>query len=296
MRSARARVLLSALVVITLAVTACARITRGGSEGGGIDHPRGPKELVLKVHSGGGFVPIHWHLRELPLFSLYGDGRVITQGPQIAIYPPPTLPALVERRISEEGIQAILQAARDAGLRGDDRRLEVFEVTDLPTTTFTVVTEGETHRTAVYGLGEVPEDMPVDDREARETLFEFQSKLLDLESWLPEGSVGSDRPYEFDRLSLFIVPTTEGGGDYGGDEQLEPSRKEWPLAGALSEFVEPLPNTPDIRCGTVEGSDLTEVLASAAEANVDTIWRSPGNAHLVAFRPLLPGEPPCPEQ
>src|SRR5919109_642320 len=217
MRSTRARVLPSTLVVITLAVTACARLTGGRGEGGRIEHLRGPNDLVLQVDSGGGFVPVHWHLRELPLFSLYGDGRVITQGPQIAIYPPPTLPALVQRRISEEGIQAILRAARDAGLSGDDRRLEVFEVTDLPTTTFTVAADGQTHHTAVYGLGEVPEDMPVDDREARQTLFEFQSKLLDLESWLPEGSVGSDRPYEYDRLSLFIVPTTESAGGGGGD-------------------------------------------------------------------------------
>jgi hypothetical protein len=169
-------------------------------------------------------------------------------------------------------------------------------VTDLPTTTFTVAADGQTHHTAVYGLGEVPEDMPVDDREARQTLFEFQSKLLDLESWLPEGSVGSDRPYEYDRLSLFIVPSSESGGGGGGDDQLEHSRKDWPLPAPLSSFGNSLPNTPEIRCGTVEGSDLREVLSSAAGATVETIWRSGGNAHLIAFRPLLPGEPPCPEQ
>jgi hypothetical protein len=283
------------LILAVLALPACARLTGGRAGDGGIDHPRGPEDLVLQVHSGGGFVPIHWHLRELPLFSLYGDGRVITQGPQIAIYPPPTLPALVERRISEEGMQAILRAAREAGLHGSDRRYEDLGVTDLPTTTFTIVAGGGTHRTAVYGLGEIPEGVPVGDREARQTLFEFQSKLVDLESWLPEGSVGPDRPYDYDRLSLFIIPTEEGRGG-GGDDELQPSKKEWPLAGPLSALGEPLPNTPDVRCGTVEGPDMREVLSAAADANVETIWQSRGEAHLIAFRPLLPGESSCPGQ
>jgi hypothetical protein len=288
--------LLSALALVAMAATACARITGGGGGDGRIEYPRGSDDLVLQIHSGGGFVPTHWHLRELPLFSLYGDGRVITQGPQIAIYPPPALPALLERRVSDEGIQAILEAAREAGLQVSDRRYEEFGVTDGPTTTFTVVTDGQTHQTAVYSLGEPLEFAPVGDREARQMLFEFQSQVLDLESWLPEGSVSSDRPYEYDQLRVFVVPTSEGGGDYGGDEQLEPSRKDWPLPGALSVFGEPMPNTPDIRCGAVEGPDLNHVLAAAGKANVETRWRGGGDVHLIAFRPLLPGEPPCPEQ
>jgi hypothetical protein len=295
MRSRRFGSAVSALALVAL-VAGCARITGGRGDDGRIEYSRGSEDLVLQVHSGGGFVPMVWHLRELPLFSLYGDGRVITQGPQIAIYPPPALPALVERRVSDEGIQAILKAAREAGLQGPDRRFEVLEVTDLPTTTFTVVADGQTHQTAVYGLGELPEYAPVGEREARQELVEFQSELLDLESWLSQGSVTSDRPYEYGRLRLFIVPTSEGGGDYGGDDQLEPSRKEWPLPGPLSAFGEPMPNTPDVRCGTVEGPDLREILAAAGEASVETIWQSDGAVHLIAFRPLLPGEPPCPGQ
>jgi hypothetical protein len=296
MRSKRLHIFGSVLILLAVPATACAGITGGRGDDGRIEYPRGSENLVLQVHSGGGFVPIVWHLREFPLFSLYGDGRVITQGPQIAIYPPPALPALLERRVSDEGIQAILKAAREAGLQGAGRRFEVFEVTDLPTTTFTVVTEGQVHETAVYGLGEVPDDLAVGDRKERRTLFEFQSDLLDLESWLPEGSVSSDRPYEYDRLTVFVVPVSEGGGDYGGDDQLEPSRKEWPLPGSLSAFGEPMPNTPDVRCGTVEGADLKPVLAAAGEASVDTMWHSGGAAHLIVFRPLLPGEPPCPKQ
>jgi hypothetical protein len=68
------------------------------------------------------------------------------------------------------------------------------------------------------------------------------------------------------------------------------------MPGPLSAFGEAMPNTPDVRCGTVDGPDLKEVLAAAGEANVETLWQSDGDVHLIAFRPLLPGEPPCPEQ
>jgi hypothetical protein len=288
--------LLSALVLVALAVTACARITGGRGGGGGIEHPTGADELILQVHSGGGFVPVVWHLREFPLFSLYGDGRLITEGPQIDIYPPPALPSLVERRVTEEGIQTILRAAREAGLHGADQRYEDMTVSDLPTTTFTVATGGQIHRTSVYGLVDIPGEVPVADREARQRLFRFQSQLLDLESWLPEGSVSSDRQYEYGRLQVFVVPASEAPGIGGGGDQLEPSRKAWPLQEPLSSFGEPMPNTPDIRCGTVEGADLNEVLAAAGQANVDTLWRSGGEVSLIAFRPLLPGEPPCQQQ
>ena len=67
-----------------------------------------------------------------------------------------------------------------------------------------------------------------------------------------------------------------------------------PLPGPLSAFGKPLPKTPDIRCGMVQGPELREVLAAAGEANLETIWRSEKEVHLIAFRPLLLAEPACP--
>src|SRR5262245_18411153 len=59
---------------------------------GMIEHPTGTDELVLRVEVTGRCVPPQVTLSELPQFSLYGDGRVITTGPVIQIYPAPALP------------------------------------------------------------------------------------------------------------------------------------------------------------------------------------------------------------
>ena len=64
----------------------------------------------------GGFVPVDYMLSAMPSFSLYGDGTLITPGAQIDIYPGPALPAIQQQQVSEAAIQAILQAALDAGL------------------------------------------------------------------------------------------------------------------------------------------------------------------------------------
>ena len=91
-------------------------------------------EIVLQVTSGGGFVPIEYNLTLVPQFSLYGDGTVIVTGPVIAIYPGPALPNLQTARVSEETVQAILSAAREAGLFANDVDYGRPQITDVPTT------------------------------------------------------------------------------------------------------------------------------------------------------------------
>ena len=55
------------------------------------------------------------------MISIYGDGRVITQGAQIMIYPARRSRACGSRRITEEGLQKVLAAAAEAGLLGPDK-------------------------------------------------------------------------------------------------------------------------------------------------------------------------------
>ena len=44
---------------------------------GAISHPTGADEVVLRVSTGGGFVPIEYNYTMVPEFTLYGDGRII---------------------------------------------------------------------------------------------------------------------------------------------------------------------------------------------------------------------------
>lgn len=280
---------LFAISVLAASVgTSCAGLGAGAA-GGGIDHPTGSDDLILRVHVGGGFVPIEYSLREIPFFSLYGDGRLVTVGPQIEIYPGPALPNLQVTGISEEGIQAILEAAREAGLFGPDAHYDHPGIADVPTTTFTVVAEGRRHVISAYALGfDEPAGMiPPDQLKARQELNEFNMKLGDLRSWLPEGSVGEEEPLTFDELRIFVRE-----GAPRSDEGLDQQPKDWPLDTPLSEFGA-IDQDLDLRCGSVYGPELATLLPAAQESNELTPWSSDGLSYQLILRPLLPDESGC---
>jgi hypothetical protein len=282
------RRLLTALVLAALAAVSCAGL-RSGPRAEGIAHPTGPNDLILRVHVGGGFVPVDYTLREIPFFSIYGDGRLITLGPQIEIYPGPALPNLLVTQISEEGIQAILEAARDAGLLGPDRRYDHPGIADAHTTTFTVVAEGRRHVISAYALGfdEQPSGLiSQEDLEARQRLNDFQMKLGDLGNWVPEGSVGEEEPFGFDELRIFVRE------DAPQDDALPQNELRWPLSPGLADFGAVITDL-DIRCGSVQGADLEALLPLAQEANELTPWRNDDHLYGVIFRPLLPDESGC---
>ncbi len=294
-----ARTLGATLAIVAFALAGCGASEPEREAGETIEHPRGAEDVVLRVEERGGYVPLVSQLRErLPLFTLYGDGRAIAQLEESPMEPPHAVPQLVERRVSRNGMEAILRAARHAGLQGPDRRYENVEVTDLPTTTFTLASEGGTHVTTAYGLVEVEaygEGVPAGDRDARRRLLELKSALLDLERWLPDASTGPAGPYRYEALLVFVVSDVEDvevveDADAGDT----PPETEWPLGEDLAEFGEPLANMPDVRCGLVEGSELERLRGPAEGAGAYARWRSGKTVRLVAFRPLLPGDPPCP--
>ncbi|MFN2589947.1 MAG: hypothetical protein ABR518_04175 [Actinomycetota bacterium] len=277
--------LVGAVIIVTSG--ACAGISGGRSgddsrPGGdaGIAHPDGADQLVLRVEVGGGFVPAEARLLQIPGFSLFGDGRVVITGAQIEIYPGPALPNLQVRSVTEEGVQAILEAARAAGLEGPDRHHDNPTVIDAPSTTFTVIADGYRHVTTVDALHE--------GDPAHQELRAFDEKLGNLEPWLPKGSVTAEEPFRFAGLRVFVMPEFPEGG-----EELPQEEKAWPVSTPLSSFGTPVKGQPDVRCGVVEGSDLEALRPLAQDANQLTPWRSGDEVYHLVFRPLLPDESGC---
>ncbi len=263
-----------------------------------IDHPTGPDDLVLRIEVGGGLLPPAAVLGELPVFSLYGDGRVVTPGPVPEIYPGPALPNLRVTRLSEEGVQAILRAARDAGLLDGNRQYENNRVMDAPTTVFTVAAEGRTTRVEVYALGIAEDDMPAGERATRAELARFQERLGNLSGWLPPDAIlERDAPYAVERLQ--IVSRPDGPDPILGttpEPSLVPNPKAWPLATPLADLGEPFPLSelsPDARCAVVEGTEAERLLAELERANQLTPWESEGALFTLYPRPLLPDETGC---
>lgn len=295
------------LFVTALAVAAAACgtpevVTPGTGVGSGTDHPTGADELVLRVEETGGFVPQTFLFTNIAGFSLLGNGRVVTQGPQIEIFPPPALPSLNEVTITEEGIQRVLDEAEKAGLFGPDHHYEYDVVADAPTTVFTLVAEGKRHRISAYALGfgdeapaeggETPPPPPgqtAEEREARAKLQAFRAKLGDLRSWLPTGSVSEEKTYEFDQMRVFVVRSRAGSEP----QDPEPQRRPWPLSQDPASFGDPVENAENTRCGVLQGEDLDAMLKAAQRANTNTIWTFENREYNAYFRPMLPDETGC---
>ena len=262
-----------------------------------IAHPTGHDEVVLRVEVGGGLLPATAFLTAIPSFSLYGDGRVVVQGPVPAIFPGPALPNLRLTRLSEEGVQAILRAARDAGLLDRDARYVNMRVADAPTTTLTVSAGDRTTVVEAYALGIAEEGAPAAEREARRELARFVEALNDLPAWLPADAIlEADVPFPVERLQVIVQPVDPTRpAPAGPDADLVPDPVTWPLATPLADFGDPVtwPGLVAARCAVVEGTDAERLVAALEEANALTPWESEGTVYDLYPRPLLPDERGC---
>jgi hypothetical protein len=284
--------MLATFVGVILLTGACAESPSSGDPDADdvIDHVRGQSDLLLRVADEGGFVPADQHVRAIPSFSLFGDGTVIVPGAQIAIYPPPALPALFARPVSEDGIQALLGRAIDAGLTGPDRDLVDtgdVGIADASTTVFTLTTGGRSTTIRVYALGMMDSFPGLNPAQAalRRDLASLAADLGDL-SWLPEGSMGEERPWEGGAGLVLIGPERR-------DPDLPQAAVRWPLPSELARLGHPVAWAEDTRCAVLDGDGWGTVRTIAERANELTPWRSGGHRYWLAIRPLLPDESGC---
>jgi hypothetical protein len=292
----KARGILTAALLALMLGSACAKATgpvgSGGSpSGNGIQHPTGTNDLILRIEFVGGFVAPSATVAQIPTWSLLGDGSIITQGPQIEIYPGPALPNLLVTDVTEAAIQKILGAARDAGLLGPPFDFSTnVGIADAPDTKFTVVAEGQRHETSVYGLGidAASGVITPEEQAARKALVDFQAELTDLGSWLPAGAVGDEHAYAFEGLRVFAMPYSPPE-----DPQLDQTETPWTLSPALGDFASVSALT-DTRCAVVSGTALQELMPALQRANQLTPWTSGGARYSLILRPLLPDESGCP--
>jgi hypothetical protein len=261
-------------------------VTTTGPAEGSITHPAGGNEVMLRVSTGGGFVPVEYNLTQLPEFTLYGDGTVIVTGPVIMIYPGPALPNLQTTTISEEAIQAILSAAREAGLFTNGVDYGQPQVTDLGTTTITVNADGTTYQADIYALGAESGagGLTLEQQQARGAISDLTGKLLDLTAF--ETGELQWTAYEYPALAVFSR-TVDPGLDPGTDG-VEPNRLEWPLGDLITigEAVQP----EGYRKVVISGEDLATLQPLLNEATQITIWTVGDSEYNLYFRPLLPDE------
>lgn len=236
-----------------------------------------PDALVLQVVRAGGLLPAGAAFRSVPSVSVYGDGRVVTQGAQIEIWPAPALPSVQVGRLDADEVRRLVDAGRE--VVDADADYGQPPVADAPTTAV-VVQDGD-RRTVAAAMaleersGEPTEPgggLTAEQRAARERLSAYVRQVQDAASRAPAQA--------YERAALAVL--AEPYGDAAPTPELPPSEAAWP-GPALG------PGT----CVVVSGAEATEVGEAATTASVETRWTAGGQVLRLAFRPLLPHERTC---
>jgi hypothetical protein len=279
----------------------------GGGGTGGIEHPTGADEPILIVEETGGFAMPQMIATRVPTFALYGDGRVIMQGMQTLEFPGPALPALIERTMTEEGIQVVLEAVEETNLFTADLELRgaMNVVADATDTVFRASVNGNEVAVTVYALGMLDptlggnfEGIDQSEIDAHAVLNQLRDALLTIDTSVPSDAWEAEgwQPYTPTGFRLYVRDVT-GEPIEGGE--LPGMVREWPTDDDPATFGEELPVFGDgTRCGAVEGDAAEAWFEELSASTQQTIWTSDGdNRFTVVARPLFPGEEvACPQE
>ncbi|KUG57301.1 hypothetical protein AVL61_14325 [Kocuria rosea subsp. polaris] len=295
------------LLTALLLTTACAQWDPAGAAAttpataaaGARSAPAAPAaRQVIEVAHTGGFTTPELLAARLPLVSVHADGRVITPGPQIQVFPPPALPALQVQHVDEDAVAVLVEHALRAGVDGS-ADLGRPPVADLPSTRFTVRTAERTYVREVYALGaETPPGPPAGDRPgstddaltpeqraARAGLQALVEELGDPASVLPEDAVGAQEVWVPEAVAGVV---TEWRDPQDGQD---PRPVPWPGPPLPGEPLEP---RLGLSCVAATGEQARAVLDAAGSADTQTPWLSEdGERWSVLLRPLLPHEEGC---
>ena len=254
---------------------------------GAIDHPTGATDVVLRLDTSGGLVPVEFLASSAPTFTLFGDGIVIFQ-PK-AMNPPAPDPSGLMRnlpwraaRLDESQIQDLLAfalgpgglgAARDAYLAGG--------IADAPSTIFRINAGGLNKTVVVSALNEDTSQGP--DSAARSAFLRLAERLRDFDQG---GSISTD-VYQPDAFRAVLTPRDP-----------DPSIK---AAGWPWSTIKPA----DFKEGVNDGSGgvvlphRTLTAAEVAQLGLNDVAGGfvnlalagqNGKTYALTLRPLLPGE------
>jgi hypothetical protein len=242
----------------------------------GISHPTGAEDIVLRMESGGGFVPIDFLATNAPSFTLYGDGTVVFRDPAAGPLPGGNVSRLAPFqtiRLDEEGIQALLADAIGPGALGLAAGPYIGQGADIPTTTFTLNADGGTKDVSVTGLS--PEMHP-QDKVIVAALAGLAQRLDGF-----AAAVAGEQVY---------VPAAYRGILMSTDQPFGPVL-DWPWPSIKpAEFVSG--DNEFLKIRTLTGADVALLAIPAVEGGLQglTLRAPDGKLYSFSLRPLLPDE------
>jgi hypothetical protein len=258
----------------------------GTTDDGGdpVDDPAddpAPPGAVIAIRSGGGFVPFGTDFAYVPTVIL-ADGTAFTGGAVPAIFPGPALNPVSTGTVPVDELAELLERADEAGLLDGAIDFGQPGVTDLPTTSITLVVDGQTYSHDIYALG--VEQGGLGDEVGLSAdqidLRRFAASFLEEVSALVSSE--ADQIYEpeaYQVLSLEVDPSQVGA-------DVPPNELDWPFADIALGQAE---------CADVEGDDAATFRELLTQATQITIWRdAAGGTYQLTVRARLPFDDTCP--
>ncbi len=302
--------------VLALALTGCQSLRDGAGDppaddvaAGGSDEapadpgpggvPAGVGAPVVQVWSGGGFVPVGWDFSQVPELTVYEDGTIITPGPQIRIYPGPLLPYVLVSQLDAADVEAIVAAARAAGLLTAAPDYGMPGVADLPTTHIAITVDGVTYEHAAYALGYVSGegmDGAGVDGEGVDGAGVPPAVVSGLtEEQVAARAVLAEFLTQVNGIALAEADTTEYAPTAvamfawaleGSDAATQPEAEvvPWPIDTPLADAHE---------CTVIDGDAASVLLTALGTATQTTYFEQDGVTYQAWVRPLLPHETSC---
>ena len=282
----------AALLAVAVLAAACV----GGAGAAGptpSPKPEDPDKVIFRVSWEGGFVTPEMLLGRLPVVTVYADGRVITLGPVPAIYPGPLMPNLLEQTLSPEGLDSLIQLARDKDLL-KDVKYDFPGIADAADTVLEINLDGKSYRLSAYALAEAVDggvapaiEVPPADVAGRAAMREFIDALTQIPS---DDFVDEQHAYDFEALRLYVTKAAiVEDSEFPGEQP----PIAWPLDD-LATAGEPVENSPvGARCLVVEGDDLEAIKPLLDGANQLSVFESEGAFYSLIPRPLYPDESGC---
>ena len=244
----------------------------------GYQHPTGADDVVVEYAEVGGFVPREFAFQQTPNVLVSGDGRVFGPGAQIAIYPGPLLPAVQVQSVTEEGIQAILAAADDAGLLQEIEYEQPTNIADASTARVTINVNGQTYVHEAYALGLAnPGEIGEETTPERQALSEFIAQLNDLAGLVGAAELGEQEifePSEFGIEALVVDDPSVHGFD-----GIEPAVVDWPADASIRLG-------DAATCTVLAAGEVGDALGAA---NQLTFFIDADATYQVLAKPILPG-------
>jgi hypothetical protein len=230
-------------------------------------------------------------MTQIPEFSLFGDGRVVVTGAVAAIFPGPAMPPLLVRRLSESGMQTILQMVAQTGLFTQNRELNgaLQFVADAPTTVFTLHADGREVAISVYALGmwgdEPPRGVTAAELDAHRALVSLSERLTNLDL---RADAWKDAGWEAFTPAAWRLFVRNADADAPDPSGIANQLVAWPAATDAASFGEP--SVQQMRCGIVTGAVAQAWFTALMRANQLTRFTSSGHHYQVQPRALLPDE------